>query len=72
MYLIFNSVYKTIRFQCASKFSPADIKIGGLGEAGAAGLKSLVDHQQSVKYKSITLKTSWQACTARLLPRTYG
>ncbi len=32
-----------------------------MGEARAAGLKSLVYHQQSVKYKSTTMKTS---CTA--------
>ncbi len=29
-----------------------------MGEARAAGLKSPVDHQQSVKYKSTTIKTS--------------
>jgi hypothetical protein len=28
-----------------------------LGEALAAGLKSLVDHQQSMKYKLTTIKT---------------
>ncbi len=29
-----------------------------MGEARAAGPESLVDHQQSVKYKSTTIKTS--------------
>jgi hypothetical protein len=28
-----------------------------IGQALAAGLKSLVDHQQSVKYKSTIIKT---------------
>jgi hypothetical protein len=36
----------------------------GLGKALAAGLKSLVDHQQSVKNKSSTIKTSWPVCRA--------
>ncbi len=33
----------------------------GLGEAWAAGLKPLVDHQQPVKYKSTTVQTLWPA-----------
>ena len=36
----------------------------GLAEDLCAGLKSLVDYQQSVKYKLTTIKTSWPACTA--------
>jgi hypothetical protein len=35
-----------------------------LGKAWAAGVKSLLDYQQSVKYKSTTIKTSWSECTA--------
>ncbi len=35
-----------------------------MGEARAAGLKSLADHQQSVKYMSTTVKTLWPARTA--------
>ncbi len=34
-----------------------------LGEALASSLKSLADHQQSVKYKSTAIKTSWPART---------
>ncbi len=33
----------------------------GLGEDWANGIKSLADHQQSVKYKSATIKTLWPA-----------
>jgi hypothetical protein len=33
--------------------------MSGLGEACSAYLKSLVDYQQSVKYKSTTTKTLW-------------
>ncbi len=36
-----------------------------IGQALAAGLKSLVDHQQSVKYKSTIIKT-------RLCARTHS
>jgi hypothetical protein len=35
-----------------------------LGEAWGVVLKSLVDHQQSLIYKSTTIKTSWPARTA--------
>ncbi len=35
----------------------------GLGEAGGAGLKSFMDHQQLVKYKSTTIKTLLPAHT---------
>ncbi len=33
-------------------------------ETWAAGLQYRVDHQQSVKYKSTTIKTSWPARAA--------
>jgi hypothetical protein len=35
--------------------------MGALGEASAAGLKSLVDHQKSMKFKSTAIKTLWLA-----------
>ncbi len=35
-----------------------------MGEAWAASLKSHLDHQQSVKYKSTIVKTLWPAWTA--------
>ncbi len=38
--------------------------MNGFREASAAGLKSLVDHQQSVKYKSTTIQTLRPAHTA--------
>ncbi len=38
--------------------------MSGLGDAWAVGLKSLVDNQLSVKYKSATAKTLLPACTA--------
>ncbi len=41
----------------------------GLGDVCTTGLKSLVDDQQSVKYKSTTIKTWWPHAL-RLLPRT--
>ncbi len=36
----------------------------GLGKALASSLKFLADHQQSVKYKSTAIKTSWPAWIA--------
>jgi hypothetical protein len=48
-----------IKLVCLSKL----VYFGILGEARAAGLKSLAYHQQSVKYKSITIKTLWPAHT---------
>ncbi len=33
-----------------------------MGKAWAAGLKSFLDHQQSVKYRSATIKTMWPVC----------
>ncbi len=35
-----------------------------MGEAWGAGIKSIVDNQQSVQYKSTSIKTLWPSCTA--------
>ncbi len=37
----------------------------------AAGLISIVVYQQSVKYKSTTIKTSWPACTVTTSNETW-
>jgi hypothetical protein len=38
--------------------------MSGLGKAWVTGQKSLVDHQQEVKYKDTTIKTLCLACIA--------
>ncbi len=56
MVLIFSKskIYDNITYQYYN-----NIQKCGLCEARVAGLKSLADHEQSVEYKSTTIKTLW-------------